>query len=90
MDQPGLTDKQVIENMGSWPRWPFMPMKKRNKDSGFPWDLGLIVAGENQLSTVFLGLTIWDRDLGDKLKTWECKRVYPTIDAMFADGWICD
>lgn len=84
-----ITDKQFVEDPKRWVYWPMLPMKKRNKGKGFPWDVGLIIAQKGMFSTIHLEVTLWDKNLGEKLKTCE-KKVYASVDEMLADGWMCD
>lgn len=88
MTKPEVSDKEFIEDPSRWPYWPLLPVKKRI-EGGFPWQCGIIQAVEGQLSTIVLDVTIWDKNLEEKIGSAE-KKAYPSVDEMLADGWMCD
>lgn len=77
-------DKKMMETPADWPMWPKLPLKRLHPVTGFI-QLGVMVAVEDQLTTVF---TV---SLFEEINTNETpKIVYDDIDALLADNWVVD
>lgn len=51
--QQAPSDIEMISNVGNWPRWPYLPMKRRRPDGRMPECGVLVVVGENPLAFKF-------------------------------------
>lgn len=94
-------DKAMItgpDRGAGWPHWPFLPMKQRLEKHSCP-NPGLIFDKTPLLKkidrnaecyrTVYFA-NFWAVASGEvKLSTAE-KKVYESVDAMIADGWMVD
>lgn len=82
--------KEMVEDPERWPRWPLLPVKKRESflESGY------LVACEGRMTTVVLGnmygVPKQVKCLGDFFSGILPVKVYDSVDAMLDDGWIVD
>lgn len=80
-------EKKDIDNVGAWPRWPALPIKRyTNGDI----ECAIIVCRDfgDHLSlpfNVFMGVNLWNvpREMPTPVQ-------YPSIDALLDDGWVGD
>jgi len=84
IDQEDLN--RILHGQDDWPHWPFLPMKKRTKDS-FGWKFGVIIA--DNLSKVIISNLFMLPDTVEELMNLNCEE-YESVEAMLEDGWIVD
>lgn len=85
---------QTVERITSlkWPRWPILPMKKRNPSGGFP-DLGFLHADNARDAD---GVKLYGTDIHSfaEMTIEQRKAVavteFATVDALLAAGWEID
>jgi hypothetical protein len=76
-----------IVDIDGWPRWPILPLKRKNEKASFGMDMGVITVGN--LTTVLLTdmfslpRSQEEYDSMDKVE-------YNTINEMILDGWEVD
>ena len=80
-------NKEMIGSPGSWPQWPFLPIK-RNPIIYPEKDIGLIFDHPGPIHVLLANL--WDfRSIGfDRAKVEKLE--YANADALLADGWQVD
>ena len=78
-------DKDFIQKPSIWPQWPFCPMRKRDNKEHFPFRIGVLIetSEPNWRSTIYLDFNLYHKP---GLKEAE-KKIYSSVDEMFADGW---
>lgn len=79
-------DLSFMQTSDNWPRYPILPIKRKNNDIGF-WDCAILFADGRPIvyhCNMF--------QLADKTLTLEsCKKnTYDSFEALVADGWIVD
>lgn len=81
------SDLDMIKDYMSWPLYPFLPVKKRKKDGGFP-TLGVIVADNRPLvykqsvdEVIKLDRALTDDDVQAR---------YSSFEELIADEWVID
>lgn len=97
MPTKSLSDRQhndltAISNQGSWPQWPYLPLKRRNTAhlNQLPFEIGLLFS----LTTPDVGpIRVYKANLFglcedglDHVQYLE----YPSASALLADGWEVD
>ncbi len=79
---------QMMKNPSRWPRWPFLPLKRRNRDTpgGFP-ELGRLLSTSTTDDTVEPVVY-----LGTLFETMQGARTikYTDLEAIVDDDWRVD
>lgn len=91
-------DREFILNPVLWPRWPLLPLKRRN-DKNPPFDCGLLIAvdpAKGKLATTVFCAYLFGLQNGKTIKELlidnpNVERIeYDNVDALLADGWVVD
>lgn len=87
------SDKQFILDYGSWPCWPYLPIKRKD-NSLEKGNLGVLVATEDfakgvkvVVYHVYLFAIPRDKKLSDPSIP---KTEYPSVEELLDDGWRVD
>lgn len=72
---------EFIRNVGNWPHWPRLPMKRR--DRGQQPDLGVLIPFER-------GWVLFYANLYQKIEESTPSKVYDSPEAVVMDGWVVD
>jgi hypothetical protein len=93
---PVHDDAGMIRQYDTWPRWPFLPLKRKNhnlKDK----NLGVLLATQEHADAVkgsgkFRVYHVYMFQPPKGKAEWDAapRTEYDTVEAMLADGWIVD
>ena len=78
-------DLAMLNDQNSWPHWPFMPMKRRRAEGGFP-EMGVLVA--TLPLSFYKDMNLFAANLAEVVTGSEGQEV--TITEILAEGWVVD
>jgi hypothetical protein len=79
-------DMEMMSSPIEWPYWPRLPVKRSDPKWEGQIEVGVMMAVEGHLTTVFLQSMYSTIDMKDESK----KIVYADVKAIQADGWVVD
>lgn len=84
-------DLAFMKEPTRWPAWPFLPMKKPNKEQGWPDNGVLLDSGElgkgTKVEPIIYRFNIFGDVPFDRSKI---TKKYDSLEAVQADGWQVD
>ena len=78
-------DIRMMSNPIDWPRWPRLPVKRSDPKFAGQVEVGIMMAMEGQLTTVWITTLFSEVDPETTPKI-----VYTDHDAVADDGWVVD
>lgn len=84
-------DRSLILNVSSWPRWPYLPMKRRAKTTGEWPDLAVLFDRHppDRSGALMFPVTLHIEYIAGRPVQQQSKS-YDDVEAILADGWIVD
>lgn len=81
-------DRAFIERPDQWPRWPWLPLKRKNSELADK-NLGVLIANGAKDYTVY-HVNLFDLPMPIERFKASPRTTYLTLDALLADGWRVD
>jgi hypothetical protein len=79
---------KMLNDPGSWPNWPLLPVKRDVSEYGFDEAAGVMVPGQ----TVVYFMNMWEFRTGSINAQVQGKpfKSYPDFEGVIDDGWVVD